>query len=191
MKYTEKRIYSKEDYNDYEIIDLAKSGNSDALQLLFDKYSNLIRKMIYKFNFVKDFEDYMQIGLETLYKSVVKYSDAYNKTFTRYFEMNLKRKFISICTKEYRRKQIYDVNVKDIYTNFINEDNEFYLYKDDLKKAFKLLTDLEKEVYISKLINNEQVESIGFRLSIPKKSIYNSLHRAKNKLREYFKKLEQ
>ena len=124
-------------HNDYEIINLIKEGNQDALALMFDKYKNLISKKICKFNLVYDYDDAYQEALMILYKSIVKFDDHQLKSFTRFFELNLDRRFITIVSKRVRRGEIFSQNELYIYENNHSvESNSVYyeLYKKEIAK---------------------------------------------------------
>ena len=73
----------------YELINLIREGNQDALAIMFEKYSPLIYKTIDKFNLTYDVEDMYQEGLLKLYESIRVYNFDNGKTFTRYFQLNL------------------------------------------------------------------------------------------------------
>ncbi|MFK5883626.1 MAG: sigma-70 family RNA polymerase sigma factor [Candidatus Izemoplasma sp.] len=174
-------------YNDYEIISLIREGNNDAIELMFDKYSKLIYKKIYKFNLFYDVDDMFQEGQMILHKSINKFSEKYNKTFTRYFEQNLERKYITIINKRKRRAEIFSGNKQYIYESNHNVFENSVYYDILIKEIGKILTDTEKLVYTLRELNNYSVSYIKDKLGINEKVIYNSLHRAKIKINEHFK----
>ena len=175
-------------YNDYEIINLIREGNDEALKLMFDKYSRLISKKIYKFNLYFDYDDMHQEGLMILYKSIKVFDEAYAKSFTRYFEQNLERKFSTILTKKIRRNEIFKNNENFIYeTN--NNVNQNSVYYDLLKKEIaKVLTYNEHLVYTLRELNNYSITYIKENHGLSEKVIYNCLHRAKVKIKKHFAK---
>lgn len=175
-------------HNDYEIIDLIKDGNQDALLLMFDKYKNLISKKIYKFNLVYDYDDAYQEALMILYKSIIKFDDRHLKSFTRFFELNLDRRFITIVTKRVRRGEIFNQNELYIYENnhSVGANSVYYeLYK---KEIAKILTKQEFLVYTLRELCNFSVTFIHTEYGLDEKKIYNTLHRAKVKIRTHFAK---
>jgi len=175
-------------YNDYEIINLIREGNNEALELMFDKYSRLISKKIYKFNLYKDYDDMFQEGMMILYKSIKAFNEIYKKSFTRYFELNLERKYMTILTKRIRRMEIFKNNELFIYeTN--NNLNQNSVYYELLKKEIaKILTNNEHLVYTLRELNNYSITYISEKHSMTDKEIYNSLHRAKVKIKKHFNK---
>ncbi len=173
-------------HNDFEILEMINEGDQDALKLMFDKYSPMIYKMIDNLNLMYDCEDMYQEGILMLYKSINKYNQNSRKTFTRYFEMNLKRKFISIVTKRVRRNEIFSENIQYIYENsagYIQNDIFLESYREELKK---ILTKNEFLVYTLRELKNYSVSYIKEQCGLSEKVIYNSLYRAINKIQSHF-----
>jgi len=175
-------------HNDYEIISQIREGNNEALELMFSKYSKLISKNIYKYNLYRDFDDMYQEGLMILYKSINTFDASYSKSFTRYFEQNLSRKFMTILSKKIRRYEIFKKNELYIYesNHNINHNSEYY---DLLKKEIaKVLTNTENLVYTLRELKNYSILYISNKYNLDEKVIYNSLHRAKMKIKRHFNK---
>jgi len=173
-------------HNDFEIISLIREGDQDALQLMFEKYTPLIYKKIYHFHLGYEKEDIHQECLMVLYNSILKFNMDIRKTFTRYFEMNLERKLISIVTKKVRRQQIMEENIDYIYTlNSPSElkDKYFPLYVEEISK---ILTKTENLVYTLRELKNYSIEYIKENYQLEEKVIYNSLYRAKIKISSHF-----
>jgi RNA polymerase sporulation-specific sigma factor len=174
-------------HNDFEIIYEIREGNQEALNLMFDKYKHLISKKIYKFNLQYEYDDMYQEALMILYKSIRFFSEIHSKSFTKYFEMNLNRKFITIVTKKRRRYEIFSSNEAYIYehNHDTNQSSVYYeLYK---KEIAKILTKQELLVYTLRELHNFSVSYISKNAGIKEKVIYNSLHRAKAKIKIHFK----
>lgn len=173
-------------HNDYEIISQIKEGNNEALELLFEKYKPLISKKIYKFNLYYDFDDMYQESLMVLFKSMNRFEEKYSKTFTRYFEQNLERKFITIVTKRVRRGEIFRNNQKYIYESNHNTVLNSVYFDLAKKEITKVLTNTENLVYTLRELNNFSISYIHTNYGLTEKVIYNSLHRAKIKIRKHF-----
>ena len=175
-------------HNDYEIINLIREGDNDAMELMFDKYSRLISKKIYKFNLYFEYDDMYQEGMMILYKSINTFDESYSKSFTRYFEQNLQRKYSTILTKKIRRQEIFKNNENYIYeTN--NNLNQNSVYYELLKKEIsKILTNNEHLVYTLRELKNYSISFIKEKYGLNEKEIYNSLHRAKKKINKHFAK---
>ncbi len=174
-------------HNDYEIIDYIKEGNQEALSLLFEKYKPLISKKIMQFNLQYQYEDMLQEAHMILLKSLRKFDERYNKTFTRYFEQNLHRYYISTVTKEVRRKEIYQEFEWVIYENMHHTPNNDGYKELIMRDIEKILTKLEFLVYTLREVQNFSVEYITKTYKLDEKVVYNSLHRAKSKIKMHFK----
>lgn len=174
-------------HNDYEILFLIREGNEEALGLMFEKYSPLIYKKIYQFNLQYELDDMVQEGMMVLDKSIRLFEEKYDKTFTRYFEQNLHRKYMSIVTMRVRRSEIFKDNELYIYeTNHAVHQKSVY-YELYLKEIKKILTKREILVYTLRELKNYSISFIRDNYELSEKTIYNSLHRAKSKIHSHFK----
>jgi RNA polymerase sporulation-specific sigma factor len=174
-------------HNDYEILHLIKEGDNAALSLMFEKYKPLIYKNIFYFNLQYIIEDMFQEGMMVLHKSIKRFDPSYDKTFTKYFEQNLKRKFITYINKEVRRTEIFHENLKYIYeqNHCVQSSSVYYgIYK---KEIAKILTKQELLVYTLRELKNYSIEYIAQNYELSDKTIYNSVYRAKQKIKEHFK----
>lgn len=174
-------------HNDYEVLSLLLEGNEEALSLMFEKYSPLIYKMIIRFNLMYDMEDMYQESLMILHQSIKKFNPEKNKSFTRYFEMILERKFISIVTKRVRRQEILEEHkayISEQLTSNYNQSVYIDLYR---KEISKILTKTENLVYTLRELQNYSITYIKEKYDLDEKVIYNSLYRAKAKIKDHFK----
>ena len=99
-------------YNDYELLYLMSEFDEEAERILFEKYTNLIKARIRKFGVKPRYkEDFVQEGLYMLVVAVRTYNELSNKTFNKYFDLILQRKFLKIIQKE---KNYYnDVDLRE------------------------------------------------------------------------------
>ena len=178
----------KLEHNDFEIINLIRENNDEALTLLFEKYTPLIYKKIDRFNLNFDREDMFQEGLMMLHSSLLKYDAKHGKTFTRYFEMNLERRYISIISTKTRRLDIFMKNVHYIYETHNDRGENSVYYELYLKELQKILTKRENLVYTLRELKNYSIKYITEKHQLSEKVVYNSLYRAKAKIKEHFKK---
>ena len=174
------------EHNDYEIISLIEERNDEAIALMFRKYTPLIYKKIDLFNLHHEWDDMYQEGLMILHHSLMKFDTKYGKSFTRFFEMNLERRFISIVSKKSRRNEIFNNNVFYIHESNIDkgENSVYYqLYLDEIKK---ILTKRENLVYTLRELHNYSINYIKQEYGLDEKVVYNSLYRAKAKIKTHF-----
>lgn len=173
-------------HNDFELIHLIREGNQDALEIMFEKYKPLIYKTIDKFNLMYDVEDMYQEGLLKLYESIRVFDFNNGKTFTRYFQLNLQRRYVSFVTQRVRRSEIMQKNIHYIYENSqanVNKNVMADIYLDEIKK---ILTKNEYLVYTLRELKNFSVQFITNKYDLSEKNVYNSLYRAKKKIDSHF-----
>merc|ERR1711879_17436 len=120
-----------------------------------------------------------------LYKSLLTYDLKYQRTFTRYFELNLERMMISYIKKSVRRAQIFYENTEYIKeSNHPNTSSIYYeLYR---SKIESVLTKEEYDIFMLREIKNFSVTYISETLNIPQKKVYNTVYRAKQKIKAHF-----
>ncbi len=173
--------------NDYEIIALMQEGHDECFKIMVDKYSRFISKKIHKFNLAYMYDDLYQEGLIILHKSLLAFNPSFNKTFTRYFEQNLERYLISTIRTLKSRKHMQVIHYQEIKENNhrVHENSAYYYAY--LKDMRNILTELEYRVYILREVKNCAVDMISKSLNVSTKVVYNSLHRAKAKIRVHFK----
>ncbi len=161
-------------YNDYELLYLMNEFDEEAERIFFEKYSNLIRNRIYKLNVRESYrEDFFQEGLYMLYIASKTYDESQSKTFNKYFDMILQRKFLRLLNNE----QYYQFNVELQEDENLLSDN--YSFQYDLTDEM-YLSDFEEKVLFLKMKNYKPKE-ISKILDCDTKSIYNCLYRIKNK----------
>ncbi|MFW5894508.1 MAG: sigma-70 family RNA polymerase sigma factor [Bacillota bacterium] len=173
--------------NDYEIIAKVKEGDEEALEHLVENYRDFIAKMIHTYRLHYMFDDLHQEGVILLYKSVLAFDAAFNKTFTRYFEMNFKRHMRGHINRIRRRREITKMNRNYIAeTNHCVHENSAY-YSVHLDEIKALLTPFEYSVYTNRILKQTPTPDVATQAGCDEKSVYNAVHRAKRKIRAYFK----
>lgn len=162
--------------NDYELIYLYKeTNNEEALIKLINKYKPLIWKNIYKFYVpLSDQSDFYQEALITLVHALNTFDPIYNKTFTRYFELILYRRFIAL--KKASPKYILAPKPELL---FREEPPSLFIFFD-----LKSLSDFEKKVWDLYYNERKIIKSIAEILNTNEKSIKNAIYRIKCKLKE-------
>lgn len=159
--------------NDYELIYLIRQHDQTALRYMIRKYSRLIWKNVHLMNLKgTDNEDFYQEGLMMLVKAVNTFNERYNKTFTRYFEMILKRKF-------YRLKRRLPDYV--LYDNFDFHKGSTYIEEEAPDIRFH--SELEQIVYEDYFVAGHPVQDITIKTGFDRKKIYNTIFRVRKKLK--------
>jgi RNA polymerase sporulation-specific sigma factor len=162
-------------YNDYELLYLMDEFDEVAEKIFYEKYTNLIKNRIYKFK-IKDRykEDFLQEGLYMLFIAIRTYNDNYGKSFNKYFDLILKRKFIQIISRE--KNYFYQVDLKND-VDYLSENEEF-IYEDNSS-----FTIMEQKDY-GYLKKNYRQKDISKVLECDIKSVYNCICRIKTKLKK-------
>src|SRR5690554_6807866 len=158
-------------YNDYELVYLVQSENCEAaLETLIYKYKLMVYKYIHQYQLkTTDFDDYVQEAAILLHKAVYLFIDKYNKTFTRYYELLLRRKLLYLKGKE----PLYELNEAAIY---IKDHNPYIKYED-----VDGLASFEQNVYKRYFVLNQNIPFIARSESKSAKQIYNVIYRIKSK----------
>lgn len=161
--------------NDYELIYLFQMHQDDiALECLIGKYERMIWKYIHLFNVsLNDQSDYYQEGIMLLHKAVAYFDENKNKTFTRYFELILKRRFFRLKNKEPKY--------------VLQEEKEFFErleYEEEIEfKPLNLIlkNEIEKSVYQLHIIEGHDIKKVSLKTGYTHKQIYNAVYRIKEK----------
>lgn len=162
--------------NDYELIYLYQTTKSeDVISIIFQKYKPLIWKNIHKFYIpTKDQDDFFQEALMSLLECVNTFDESKNKTFTKYFELVLFRKFITLKDKSSKYVLIEKPElIKESYTPIYNHVNIESLY----------LSELEQSIYTMYFEKRLTIDTIAKQLDKEKKSIKNAIYRIKVKIK--------
>jgi RNA polymerase sporulation-specific sigma factor len=158
--------------NDYELIYLIQSNHDHiAFDFLYQKYEKFIWKNVHLLNIdEKEFDDFFQEGNLMFLKAVKTFNEEKNKSFTRYFELILKRQFYQLIA----RLPKYELN-EELCMYLGSSHKE----EDSLQMDFK--SELESQVYDLHFINNRQIKDIVILLKTDSKAIYNAIYRIKEK----------
>ena len=170
-------------YNDNELLYLIAEKDDSALEIMYKKYSPLIRKRIYDYKVItRSVEDYFQEGLMMLKKSIETYCSLYNKTFNKYFDLILQRRIIQLLRRE--RKYLYNVTfVEDTEQLMVSEEttnNMVYLEELNVMNLSEYELIVMRSVYVDLKTSKEVSEDL--KCSVRK--VYNAVARAKRKLRK-------
>ena len=167
-------------YNDNELLYLFSEGVEEALEILFDKYVGLIRKRILSFKIQLRFrDDFFQEGQIALITAIRTYNPFYCKTFNKYFDLLLQRRFIKILKKE--KNYIYNVTLCEDYSSLplsLKEEGDF-VYEKEYNLGF--LSEFEKQIF-DLYKKGKKAKDISSELNVSCKSVYNSVYRIKSKL---------
>lgn len=151
---------------------------------MLEKYQNLIRSKIYRFNIhYSQREDFYQEGCLVLLEAIHKFDSKFGKSFTRFFELLLVRKYLTLLKKLNKPLAILS---EEIISNIVVEEEErYYITQKHIDKALEVLTSTEYDVFYEHYVLSKKIADICEKLSLPEKKVYNALYRIKIKLRCY------
>lgn len=158
--------------NDYELIYLIQTdGCEHALQFMYQKYQRFIWKQVHNLHLEqKEYDDFHQEGLLMLFKAIKTFNEHYKKSFTRYFELILKRHFYSLI-RSLPRYMLYET------TDFVKE---CVLMEEEIE-YMTFESEIESVVHERYFINKESVKQIAYETKFQEKQIYNAIYRIKEK----------
>ena len=186
------------DSNDYETVFLAQNGNEDAINYIYQKYKPLIiakseRAIVYATHHGIDINDIMQEAFIGLDEAIKKFSQNTDATFYTFAMVCVERQIYSYLRKmtggkdralneaihitDSIEKTIDDG--KNIEMSFMDRDYDIRL----IKKIREELTEFEENVFDMK-IKGYSFEEIANDLDKDLKSIYNTFHRIKTKIKK-------
>lgn len=172
--------------NDYELLYLIKEQNEKALSLMYDKYSFLIHKVISVMNIPEIFRDeFLQEGLMILNNCIWKYNEVFEKTFCRFFELCLKRRFYRLIREFhlFEAKTIYLDSECEVKCHYLEEG-----YSSDY--IINTLIDDELERLIAKevLIGKLSPSYFAKKYNVNQKRVYNLVYKVKAILKNALQK---
>lgn len=186
------------EYNDYELVSLAKEGNEDAINIIYQKYKPIIvrksQDAIVRANHHGiEISDIMQEGYIGLEEAINNFSEGDNASFYTFAVLCINRQIINYLRKTTGGKDrilneavaIDDAVEKSMKDEF---DTEFSFMNKEFEKKIteeikKNLTEFENDVFKLK-IDGYSFEEIANTLNKDIKSIYNTFHRIKLKIRK-------
>lgn len=170
--------------NDYELLYLAKENEEAAIDFLFEKYQNLIKSRIYAFRIKqKSHDDFFQEGLIMLDKAIQTFDEKYNKTFNKYFDLLLQRRFMQILKKE--QPHFYNVTYSADFYDFVEEyacpyQANHLEFDDSFVQGF---SELEKKVYQLRMVNGYKTSDVCRELNCSARQVYNAVLRIRMKVK--------
>lgn len=190
--------------SDETLIDMYRVGNETAIETLFDRYKNLVRKKA-KAMYIAggDSDDLIQEGMIGMYKAARGYDES-KGTFCSFASLCIDRQIMTAVTASNREKNVplnnyvsfempaYNdddnenvMKLADVITPAADQNPEFIFIDNEYTRTFeeklqKELSSLEKEV-LHYHMEGKDYRQIAQILDKPAKSIDNALQRIKAK----------
>ncbi len=202
--YSEKnKDYDK--MNDEDLIEVIKSGDTSALNILLNRYKELVNIKVSKYFIVgAEKDDIVQEGLIGLFKAVKSYKADMKSSFKSFANMCIERQLITAIKSSNRQKHMplnsylslnisaydeqesnSDATLIDIFNSNSIEDpldtiTKKEYYKNLEETIERSLSEFEKKV-LNRYINGESYVQIAEKLDAPVKSIDNAIQRIRKK----------
>lgn len=181
-------------YNDNELVSRAKAGDSTALSLLIEKYSDYILKKASSFKNLSciDIEDLYQEGMIGFVSSIYSFDETYGTKFSTYATTVYSRKMLSVLRKTNNDAS----NCVDSYVSIDDSEisahhpspEDAVLYDEELSEIIGFAKDnfskTEQKVFKLVLLGVSYSE-IAEILDCNVKSVDNAVQRIRRKLRNY------
>lgn len=186
------------DMNDYELVSLAQEGSEEAINLIYQRYKPIIIKKSKHAIFSAthhgiEISDIMQEGFIGLEEAIRNFSQDQEATFYTFAVLCIDREIVNYLRKTTRGKNralneaiILDDTLEkeikddmDIEKNLFSRDDETHI----IDETRKILTPFELRVFDMK-IAGYSFEEISEELGKDLKSLYNTFHRIKIKIRK-------
>lgn len=189
--------------SDETLIDIYRKGDEAAIEVLFERYKDIVRKKAKAMYLAGgDSDDLIQEGMIGLYKAVRDYDDTKEAAFKTFASMCINRQLINAVTVSNRKKNMpLNTYVSFDMPAYPDEDNETRLvdilkpeseqnpeklfidreYSDSFKKKlFERLSGFEKQV-LQLYMEDNDYRQIAMLLGKTPKSIDNAIQRIRAK----------
>lgn len=185
-------------YNDYELVAVAQEGNEDAINIIYEKYKPIVIKksknaIIYADHHGIEINDIMQEGFIGLDEAIKNFSQDDTASFYTFASICIDRKIVNYLRKvtQSKNKILNEaITIDEVIERVASDSNnvEFnYIssveHRDLIRKISKELTVFERKVFNLK-IEGYSFEEIAKTLNKDVKSIYNTFHRIKTKIKK-------
>jgi len=185
-------------YNDYELVSLAQEGSEEAINLIYQKYKPIIVSkskdaIVRATHHGIEISDIMQEGFVGLDEAINAFSENDNTSFYTFALLCINRQIINYLRKTTGSKdkilndavsidEYVEKNMKDDFDtefSFISKEYENKIFEEIEKN----LTNFENNVFKLK-VDGYSFEEIANTLNKDIKSIYNTFHRIKSKIKK-------
>lgn len=174
--------------SDNELVSRAKAGDSIALSILIERYSDVILKKARSFKNISgiDTEDLYQEGMIGFVSSIYSFDESFNTKFSTYSSTVYSRKMLSVLRKISSDNSISLDDDKILSPNPSPED--VVLYGEEISEIMTFVKDnfskTEQKVF-KLIILGLSYSEISEILDNNVKSVDNTVQRIRRKLRNY------
>ncbi len=176
-------------YNDNELIYLISDGEYIYFECLVDKYLPLIINRLVKYKIPKlYFDDYIQEGINILYKCVDSFRDDYGYAFNSYFDRALQNKICLMLRKDKRYFSIVTFCDNEVVDYLVDKNDEvtnritLIENLNDCVQSITPILSLKEKIVLDKMQSGLKPRVISKELQMDISSVYNAIKRIKKKV---------
>lgn len=201
-----------EEKSDIELVELAQSGNSDAMEFLVERYKNFVKGKGHTYFLIgADKEDIIQEGMIGLFKAIRDFDIKKQTQFRSFAELCVVRQIITAIKSATRQKHIplntYISLSKPAYeddsektlidlisVDYITDPEQIFINQESLLATEKRINDtlsvFERSV-LNLYINGRSYHEIAELLNKEAKSVDNAIQRVKRKITKELERAKQ
>ena len=184
--------------NETQLCKAAKSGDSEAVELLVSHYSRLVKSCVRSYAFGSaESDDLTQEGMLGLWKAVLTFDELKGVPFEAYARVCIERKIYSAVRAVYAQKHeplnnaislekpLFDSNAESHTGTSVVSDPEAFVigmeeHNERINRLKNLLSAFESQV-LSLYLGGLSYDEIASKLGKPVKSVDNAIQRIKRK----------
>lgn len=173
--------------SDEEYIYLYRQGDEQALDMLLEAYTLMIRKLAYQYclkGYRGDLDDYMQLAKIKLLQAIDVYCPQKEAKFSTFYKEVVKHAFI-----DYARKQSIIYKKVSSFTDLMMEDQEVAYHvtsqqldikKEDLSKKLSHFSTQDQEIVYLR-IQGYSYQEIADKLQVKRRRVAYVIYKARTK----------
>lgn len=188
-----------EQLKDEDLITVIKSGDYSPFEILFQRYTPLVKNVIkdyYILGYERD--DFIQEARIVFNKTILFYDKTRGHTFGNYYKLNLKNHLFSLIRKDMAKKRRIEKISESLDSLLENGFSPQYIQnytssmsfqealevKESIPQYFESLSDFEHQVFI-RYLRNIPREDIAKEFNCETVKVINALDRCKRKMKQY------
>jgi len=172
------------------LVEKARSGDSNAFELLLSKYDALLISMAKKYSNMcsesaRQYDDFLQEGKMAFYNSILAYDISGKVTFGAYAKVCVRNRLVSCVRVVNSKKRQKRSDSKNNYD--LENPQDTLIVRELEKKLFSLAQDClsayEKKIFAF-YVRGERAKEISQKIGKSERSVNNAIYRIKVKLKQ-------
>ncbi|WP_164512655.1 RNA polymerase sigma factor [Loigolactobacillus iwatensis] len=179
-----------------DVIRVAASGNSDALEWLFKKYLPLLKSLQHRYYLrLYDYDDWCQEARLICYHSAQQYDHNSHLSFGRFYQMQLQHHIINLIRRQLAQKRQVDrlqipVEQVDLENAYLKKSllrplpSDWATINCDLIQYWQSLSKFEQRVMLL-VLESTEIPAIAKQIACTESQVNCAIARCRTKLRRY------